>query len=165
MSMIWIKTDIGRAEISGRTLVPERLRRTLLLLIDGIRSQDALLHSVAGSTPGDFDQLARLGLITRLQATVAHRPPQVAVTMETTSVNIDVLLDDAPTPSYAQLTTRLTQLISSQLGLRGFRLTLAVEKSAGVPELLQVAERVLAEIAQRKGADAAAQARRQIFSA
>lgn len=163
MSTHWIKTDLGRAEISARARVPERLRRTLLLLIDGNRSELALLNSVAGSTARDFEHLEQLGLITRqpsTTATPASAPAPLA------HADIDVLLDDAPpVPSYAQLTTRLTQLISSQLGLRGFRLTLAVEKAADVQELLRVADRVVDEIAQRKGAESAAQARRLIHSA
>ena len=161
MSTYWIKTDMGRAEISARARVPERLRRTLLLLIDGKRSEQALLHSVAGSTAHDFEQLERLGLIMRRQASAL-----APATSSLAHASIDVLIDDAPPlPSYAQLTTRLTQLISSQLGLRGFRLTLAVEKADNVQELLRIADRVVAEIAQRKGAESAAQARRLIHSA
>ena len=141
--------------------MPERLRRTLLLLIDGNRSELALLNSVAGSTGRDFEHLEQLGLITRRQSTTMTPAPASLA-----HADIDVLLDDAPpVPSYAQLTTRLTQLISSQLGLRGFRLTLAVEKAADVQELLRVADRVVDEIAQRKGAESAAQARRLIHSA
>ena len=169
--MIWIKTDIGRAEISARALVPERVRRNLLLLIDGNRSQDALLHSVAGSTPEDFDLLARLGLITRLRAEAAPTSAMGSVPTSATSAwgtsraELDVLIDEHPTPSYAQLTARLTHLISSELGLRGFRLTLAVEKAADVTALLPVADRVVADIAERKGAAAAARARQMIFGA
>ena len=78
---------------------------------------------------------------------------------------MDLLLDEHPMPSYAQLTARLTQLISSELGLRGFRLTLAVEKAADVHQLMPVADRVVADIGQRKGAAAADKAKQLIFSA
>ncbi len=167
--MIWIKTDIGRAEISARARVPERVRRNLLLLIDGHRSQDALLQSVGGSTPEDFDLLARLGLITQLRGEVSatsamgKRPATASATLGTASTELDVLIEEHPTPSYAQLTSRLTHLISSDLGLRGFRLMLAVEKAADVTALLPVADRVVADIAERKGAVAAAKARQLIF--
>ena len=171
MSMFWIKTDSGRAEINARALVPERVRRNLLLLIDGNRSQDALLNSVAGSTAGDFDQLARLGLITRARADAApvsafgRLPTQASAVSGSTSTDMDLLLEERPAPSYAQLTARLTHLISSELGLRGFRLTLAVEKAADVNQLMPVADRVIADIEQRKGAAAAQKARQLIFSA
>jgi hypothetical protein len=170
MSMIWIKTDIGRAEICTRALVPERVRRNLLLLIDGNRSQDALLNSVAGSTAGDIDQLAQLGLITRVRldetpvSAFGRLQTQASAMFGSTSTEMDLLLDERPTPSYAQLTARLTHLISSELGLRGFRLTLAVEKAADVQQLMPVVDRVVADIAQRKGAAAAEKARQLIFS-
>lgn len=171
MGMIWIKTDIGRAEIAARKRVPERARRNLLLLIDGNRSQDLLLDSVIGSTLADFDLLAQLGLITcvRAEAPTAaalnRMPAHVPAAFAAAPTEIDVLIDEHPTPNYAQLTTRLTQLISSELGLRGFRLTLAVEKAADVNQLMPVADRVVADIAQRKGAAAAQQARQLIFNA
>ncbi|OYT98762.1 MAG: hypothetical protein CFE40_08030 [Burkholderiales bacterium PBB1] len=174
MGMIWTKTDIGRAEISMRKLVPERARRTLLLLIDGRRSQELLLNSVAGITAADFELLERLCLITPVDAAPApiagwSMPPAAAPAVAQASAGrarseLDVLIDERPSPSYAQLTARLTHLISSELGLRGFRLTLAVEKAADVAELLPVADRVVADIAQRKGAAAAAKARQLIFS-
>lgn len=169
--MIWIKTDIGRAEISARALVPERVRRNLLLLIDGHRSQEALLNSVAGSTAGDIDLLARLGLITQLRgevpptSAISKWPTSASAASGTASTELDVLIEEHATPSYAQLTARLTHLISSELGLRGFRLTLAVEKAADVTALLPVADRVVADIAERKGTAAAAKARQLIFGA
>ena len=170
--MIWIKTDLGRAEIGMRKRVPERARRTLLLLIDGHRSQELLLHSVAGITAADFDLLARMGLISRVDgpsvpdSSWSHPPAKAAVSAEagTTHGDLDVLIDERPTPGYTQLTARLTHLISSEIGLRGFRLTLAVEKAPDVAALLPIAERVVADIAQRKGAAAAAKARQLIFS-
>jgi hypothetical protein len=175
MGMIWIKTDIGRAEISMRKLVPERARRTLLLLIDGRRSQELLLNSVAGVTAADFDLLARLCLISPAEAVPApstgwsSTPAAASATTAAAAAGrprseLDVLIDERPSPGYAELTARLTHLISSELGLRGFRLTLAVEKAADVAALLPVADRVVAEIAQRKGAAAAAKARQLIFS-
>ncbi|MBY0469018.1 MAG: hypothetical protein K2Q07_08590 [Burkholderiaceae bacterium] len=172
MGMIWIKTDIGRAEIGMRKRVPERARRTLLLLIDGHRSQELLLNSVAGISAADFDLLAGLGLISRVDAAPVpgaawNSPAEKAAASAASGAahsELDVLIGERPTPGYAQLTARLTHLISSELGLRGFRLTLAVEKAADVAALLPIAERVVSDIAQRKGAAAAAKARQLIFS-
>lgn len=173
--MIWTKTDIGRAEIGARALVHERARRNLLLLIDGVRSQDALLVSVSGIGRGDFDQLARLGLIAELSssATSAAAPapatpaPRASAAPTVASMPVlDLIVgEDDPLPSYAQFTARLTQLISKEIGLRGFRMTLAVEKAADLQELQPVAERVLAEIAKRKGDAAATAARHMLYGA
>lgn len=165
--MIWTKTAIGRAEIGARALVHERARRNLLLLIDGVRSQDTLLGSVAGIGPADFDQLARLGLIARGSVGPASVRPAAAVSPVSRPAPLstaDARVVERPrAPSYGPFTAKLTQLIASELGLRGFRLTLAVEKASDVSELEPVAGRVLAEIAKRKGDAAAESARRSLY--
>ncbi len=61
--MIWAKTDAGRAEMQTRALVKERVRRNLLLLIDGVRTEASLMASIDGVTQADLDALAGLGLI------------------------------------------------------------------------------------------------------
>ena len=64
---------------------------------------------------------------------------------------------------YAQFTAALTQLISSQLGLRGFVLTLAVEKAGTTEELQSVAQRAIEQIRERKGEAAAVAARQTLY--
>ena len=64
---------------------------------------------------------------------------------------------------YSEFTAALTQIISSQLGLRGFTLTLAVDKASTIEELRDVARRVLDQIRDRKGEAAAAEARRTLY--
>lgn len=156
--MIWVKTDAGRAEMQERRLVRERAQRNLLLLIDGQKSEAMLLANVTGIAADDFRMLQALGLITPAAARPGAAAPKPA---------------PAPTPSpvappaapldYAQFTTALTQLISKQLGLRGFPLTLAVEKAASIDELKAVAERTLAQIRERKGEAAYETARRTLY--
>ena len=71
-----------------------------------------------------------------------------------------------PDPSpldYGEFTQALTQLISKELGLRGFVLTLAVEKAGTIEELQAVAQRTIAQIAERKGEAVAAAARRVLY--
>lgn len=57
----------------------------------------------------------------------------------------------------------LTQIISKELGLRGFVLTLAVEKAGTSEELQAVAQRTINQIRDRKGDAAAATARRALY--
>ncbi|MDL2337895.1 MAG: hypothetical protein QFE16_08635 [Pseudomonadota bacterium] len=138
------------------------------MLIDGVRSQESLLNSVTGVGLSDFDQLNRLGLIasasiSALSATpsaTAAAPVSAPVPLQALDI---VIGKTAEPPRYAQFTARLTQLISSELGLRGLLLTLAVEKAADVRELEPVAGRVLAEIARRKGDASASNARRTLY--
>ncbi len=153
--MIWTKTDAGRAEIQARRLVNDRAKRNLLLLIDGLKPDDGLLQNVKGTSPADFDSLQALGLIE--PASAAGKP---AATVD--AANEMPPAQRAPL-SYAEFTTALTQLISSELGLRGFTLTLAVDKASTTEELTEVATRVINQIRERKGLPAAARASQKLY--
>ncbi|HEY8706850.1 MAG TPA: hypothetical protein VIM34_02520 [Burkholderiaceae bacterium] len=156
--MIWSKTDAGRIEMQARALVKERAQRNLLLVIDGVKTEEMLLAGLAGITAADFAALQSLGLIAPLAPASAARPS--ATQPGRTEIAPPVV---APPQDYAQFTAALTQLISKELGLRGFVLTLAVEKAATIEDLQAVAQRTLAQIADRKGEAAAASARRTLY--
>ncbi len=155
--MIWSKTDEGRAEVQARALVKERAQRNLLLLIDGVKSEEMLLANVAGLKPEDFTWLASLNLITPVAGSSSRSGAEKAPAFAETEPADGGFLD------YPKFTTTLTQLISSELGLRGFTLTLAVEKASSIEELRSVADRVLDQIRDRKGLPAAEKARRTLF--
>lgn len=160
-SVIWAKTDAGRTEMQARALVKERAQRNLLLVIDGVKTDEMLLANLAGITLDDFAALQSLGLIapvvstavSRSGGTPSARPPAAPAAPAAEPVPLD----------YAQFTQALTQLISKELGLRGFVLTLAVEKAGTSEELQAVAQRALAQIAERKGEAVAAAARRLLY--
>lgn len=158
--MIWVKTEAGRTEIQARALVKERAQRNLLLVIDGIKTEEMLLANLAGISADDFAALQSLGLIVpvappagRSGVAPANRPPASAPAAPAEAVVLD----------YAQFTATLTQMISKELGLRGFVLTLAVEKAGTIEELQAVAQRTLTQIAERKGEAVAAAARRALY--
>jgi hypothetical protein len=64
---------------------------------------------------------------------------------------------------YSAFTAALTKLISTQLGLRGFTLTLAVDKASTIEELREVATRVIEQVRERKGEAAASEARKSLY--
>ncbi len=159
--MIWVKTDAGRAEMQTRGLVKERARRNLLLLIDGIKSEEMLLANLTGISAEDFQELRKLDLIA---------PAAGAVTVNATRpVHADSARPTVPAPleakalDYSEFTAALTQIISSQLGLRGFTLTLAVDKASTIEELRDVARRVIDQVRDRKGEAAALEARKTLY--
>ncbi|MEO6897438.1 MAG: hypothetical protein ABI218_12415 [Caldimonas sp.] len=159
--MIWVKTDAGRAEMQTRALVKERARRNLLLLIDGSKSEEMLLANLAGITAEDFQELRKLDLIAPAAGAVtvnAARPGAADPGRPTAPLPLEPKVLD-----YSEFTAALTQLISSQLGLRGFTLTLAVDKASTIEELRDVARRVIEQIRDRKGEAAAAEARRSLY--
>ncbi len=173
--MIWTKTDAGRTEILARALVKERTQRTLLLLIDGIKSDELLLASLVGVSAADFDALLALGLIAPAPSAGARpgggSPGRAAAGLgnapggPTPNLPTHAPLPEAESAplDYAQFTAALTRLISSELGLRGFVLTLAVEKAGTIEELQAVAQRTVAQIRERKGEAGAAAARRALY--
>ena len=166
--MIWVKTDAGRAEMQSRALIKDRARRNLLLLIDGTKSEEMLLGNLAGITAADFQELRKLDLIAPAAGAVtvgnarARRQPGLEPTDGAAAAR-----RPAPrrrsTLDYSQFTAALTQLISANLGLRGFTLTLAVDKASTIEELREVAQRVIEQIRERKGEAAAAEARRTLY--
>ena len=180
--MIWTKTEAGRVEIRSRARVRERAQRTLLL-IDGSRTQAMLLSDLAGISDADFLALQALGLIApapppppgagagdRAAPPSASSPASFPASFPAPAVSAavpaaiaaDTDADTAPL-DYAQFTAMLTKLVSSELGLRGFVLTLAVKKAGTADELQAVAQRALTQIRERKGDAAAAAARRALY--
>lgn len=166
--MIWIKTDAGRAEIQTRRLVIDRAQRNLLLLIDGHRPDEGLLQNIKGTSATDFDALQALGLIEPAGASaVANSAANSATNSAANSAagsaaNAPLEAQRAPL-GYAEFTAALTQLISSELGLRGFTLTLAVDKASTTEELTEVATKVINQIRERKGLPAAARASQALY--
>lgn len=164
--MIWSKTEAGRAEVQARALVKERLQRNLLLLIDGVKTEEMLLANVVGLKPEDFKFLESLHLIAPAPSSSNGRSSGSSSDRggaATQPMTLPPPLEDAADMDYGQFTARLTQLISSELGLRGFTLTLAVEKASTIEELRAVGERVLEQIRERKGVAVADKARRSLY--
>jgi hypothetical protein len=160
--VIWVKTDAGRAEMQSRALVKERARRNLLLLIDGVKTEEMLLANLAGISANDFQELRKLDLIAPASGAVTVGHPARATAFETTRPTMPLPLETKAL-DYSEFTAALTKLISSQLGLRGFTLTLAVDKASTVEELRDVAQRVLEQVRERKGEAAASEARKTLY--
>jgi len=151
-----------------RALVKERSQRNLLLLIDGIKTEEMLLANVTGVKPEDFKSLESLGLIAPVSSSSSSSRSHSSASSGSASVPAAAPAAAAAEEhflDYAEFTTALTQLISSELGLRGFTLTLAVDKASSIEELREVATRVIDQIRDRKGLPAAEKARRTLFGA
>jgi hypothetical protein len=162
--VIWVKTDAGRAEMQTRSLVKERARRNLLLLIDGSKTEEMLLGSLAGISADDFQELRKLELIAPASGAVTVGNPARSNSFEATRPTAPLPLD-AKTLDYSEFTAALTKLISAHLGLRGFTLTLAVDKASTIAELRDVAQRVIEQVRERKGDAVANEARKTLYGA
>ena len=164
--MIWGKTEAGRLEMQTRALVKERAQRNLLLVIDGIKTEEMLLQGLAGISMADFEALQSLGLIAPIAGSGnvrLGRAPTAPAAGEAPAAAAPAPAEPEAPLDYASFTAALTQMISQELGLRGFVLTLAVEKAGTIEELQAVATRTLTQIAERKGEAKAAEARRLLY--
>ena len=195
--MIWAKTDAGRREILDRALVKERARRNLLLVIDGLQSEEVLIAALAGIGAADFRALEALGLIAPVSGSVRpssrsssrsmplgaraeSRPSGSAASgsvsafgasssgfgLRASGLSEPAAGDVGPAArDPAAFAAALTRLISSELGLRGFVLSLAVEKASTAEDLEAVAQRALEQIRERRGDAAYAAARQTLYGA
>ena len=164
--MIWTKTEAGRVEMQARSVVKERPQRNLLLVIDGIKTEEMLLANLAGISAKDFVELHALGLIAPVSASgrgTASQPGRLTGSAAPDQHAPVAAAAPAAPLDYAQFTAMLTQMISKELGLRGFVLTLAVEKAGTAEELQSVATRTIDQIRERKGDAAAAAAQRALY--
>ena len=159
--LIWAKTDAGRTEMQARVLVKERAQRNLLLVIDGKTPADVLLAQLAGISAADFERLASLGLIEAVAAPAP--PPRPAPAAAPAPAVGDTVVDiDVSGHSYAALRGAIGKLISKELGMRGFALSMVLDESMTIEDLKDVAQRVVKQIGDRKG-QAAAEAARQFL--
>ena len=136
--------------MQARALVKERAQRNLLLVIDGVKTEEMLLANLAGISAADFAELHSLGLIAPVAGPSGKSAGGARAAAAAAAAAEPAELD------YAQFTGALTQIISKELGLRGFTLTLAVEKASTIEELRAVADRTIEQLRERKGEAAAA---------
>jgi len=151
--------------MQARAVVKERPQRNLLLVIDGIKTEEMLLANLAGISAKDFVDLHSLGLIAPVAASSRSGASQPGRLSGSAAAEQSAPAAPAAPLDYAQFTATLTQMISKELGLRGFVLTLAVEKAGTAEELQSVAQRTIEQIRERKGDAAAAAAQRALFGA
>ncbi len=127
-----VKTDVGQKVFKDRSVQLSPRQRSAFIIFDGKRTVDDVLSATAGLglTKADIDQMVELGLLAQLS--------------EVTESFIEV--DTAKPPGgmvelgeaqsrYAQAYPLATQLTAS-MGLRGFRLNLAVEAVGSYSQLV-----------------------------
>lgn len=124
--MIYVKTELGQRALRDRSVAITPRQRSAFIMLDGKHDVDDVLQSTAGIGvgPQDIDRLLRLGLIRPIA--VVPQP-----SLET--------LAPAPVPTPEDrylLAYPVANQLTAGLGLRGFRLNLAVERAGSYSELL-----------------------------
>ena len=156
--MTYTKTALAAQALKQRdaALMSQR-QRAALILFDGKRSVNEVLRQTAGLgvQPDDIAQLVHNGLLSGDAAGLADALPPVdfgGSSLPAPSVLPDAGLTADEQQRRYQVAYPLATQLTAALGLRGFRLNLAVERADGYAGLLQL----LPQIEAAAGADQAA---------
>ena len=169
--MNWVKTDAGQIEAQAQVHTQAQTQtRTQALLVQEPPQCDPLLASPASTSTIDTQALASTGLMTSPEPCCSGGAPGVSPQRDTVFAAVRwplaTGLPHSPTAlDHEQLAATLIQLISTELGLRGFMLTIAVEKTRSNAELRSVAQRAIDQIRTHRGDAAAAAAQRTLDGA
>jgi hypothetical protein len=138
--MLIVKTEAGQQVVKDRSIVLTPRQRSALILVDGKRTLDQLLAATAaaGVPRQDVDKLFELGLVTDA---APRQTAAAAAAVKAAAAAVQHHKQRSPQERYSEaypIATRLT----AALGLRGFRLNLAVEAATNYEQLLEVAPRI-----------------------
>jgi hypothetical protein len=138
------KTELGHQVVKDRSVQLTPRQRSALILVDGKRSRTDLLSAMAtaGIAKEDLDKLFELGLVQESGPAVAAAPAASgAAAAPAAGQGGSAPGNRTPQERYAQAYPIATQLTAG-LGLRGFRLNLAVEAAGSFDDLLQLAPKI-----------------------
>ena len=144
---LYRKTALGLAEIKDRKLKLSPRLRTMLILVDGVQTEEMLQEGAAGvGAPPDFiAQLVAAGLVERVgevvEATRAASPmPRAA----------DAGPRDAFT-RFREAKAFMNTTIVDVLGIKSFLFTMKLERAAGIPDLVDLVDAYHAAMSGAKG--------------
>ena len=147
-----LKTDLGQQAFKERSSLLSVRQRSAFIMFDGVKSTEQILQAVVGLgvTQADIDYLVLQGFLA--DASPAVSPALVAaVSGEAAAdllardsefgVDADRLALLSKQERYAMACTIATQLTAS-LGLRGFRLNLAVQGAGDFDDLAKLLPKI-----------------------
>lgn len=139
--MTYTKSEAGQQAFKERSPLLSARQRSAFILFDGVKSVEQVLAATAGLgiTQADVDHMLAQGFL------VTHEPSAAVAAPAATSVAQGAAVPSgssrSPQERYSQAYLLATQLTAS-LGLRGFRLNLAVEAASGYDDLLALLPKI-----------------------
>ena len=164
--MILVKTEPGQQVFKDRSIRLTPRQRSAFILFDGRRSVDDIFTACTGITGEDIDQLIQWGLLDQVAGGVVPPDPTSRTPMLPAAGPSGGSVGNVPAANaeaagasvgvssqqrYKDAYPVATQLTGS-LGLRGFRLNLAVEGTSSYEELLALAPKIRAAVGPEKAA-------------
>lgn len=133
--MKYTKTDVGQQAFKERWPQLSAKQRSAFILFDGGKTVEQVLVATAGLgvTAADVEHMVAQGFLAADPAAVAAAEAAAAAATARSA--------RTPQQRYAEAYPLATQLTAS-LGLRGFKLNLAIEAAAGYDDLLALLPRI-----------------------
>ncbi|MBN8746285.1 Uncharacterised protein [Xylophilus ampelinus] len=157
--MILVKTEMGQQVLKDRSVRLTPRQRSAFILFDGKRSVAEVLAAGMGVAQEDVDQLVDLGLLGRLAGPVSESvvgAPTAEPTAPATEVSSTSSAPAAATADGRSAQQRyqdaypVATRLTASLGLRGFRLNLAVEAATTYEELAALAPKIKSAVGPEK---------------
>lgn len=143
MTVILVKTETGLQVMKDRSVALNPRQRSAFILFDGKRTLDGVLAATAsmGVTGDDIKQLVTLGLLCERDGRSAVPDSMHADTVPAGLAVVPDHVVRTPQQRYAAAYPIAIQLTSG-MGLRGFRLNLAVEGAGSYEQLAALAPKI-----------------------
>ncbi len=131
--MPYVKTEAGQLAFKERSALLSTRQRAAFILVDGIKPLEKVLSATAGLgiTRLDVEHMVTHGFIEDLSAVAQAASASPGLVLLASVIEVG---SRTPQERFSQAWPLATQLTAS-LGLRGFRLNLAVEAAAGYDDL------------------------------
>lgn len=144
--MIYAKTALGLTAMQDRSIGLSPRQRSAFIMFDGKRDSSEVLKMTAamGITQTDLDHLVSTGLLAESGPSVAPAREPEALVAQGVPVSSHKA-DGRPTLSaqaHYSMAYPIATRLTAALGLRGFRLNLAVEAAGDLDKLKELAPRI-----------------------
>ena len=151
--MILCKSDTGQQALKDRSVSVTPRQRSAFILFDGKRSMDDVIGAGLGVTREDVEQMMSLGLLVPAAGQPAVQPAAASAAAAAGPAATGAVAPEAGVSHQQRYQTAypVATRLTASLGLRGFKLNLAVEAAATWEELVGLAPKIRAAV----GADRA----------
>ena len=145
--MIYAKTELGQAALQGRSAALAPRQRSALIMFDGKRSLNLVLKATAGLGISEEDvnlllQLKFLAIVEDGMPASGFAAAVIPDPAAATSGQTDAGLPSLDAQAYYSRAYPIATRLTAALGLRGFRLNLAVEAAGSLAKLRELAPKI-----------------------
>lgn len=157
--MIYLKTATGQAAFQSRSLTLTPRQRAAFILFDGKRTANDVLAATSGMgfTQDDLAHLVSVGLLAPVAAAEQALPDPKVLEASTSGAPLSASLaytaDGQPTATAQAHYSKAYPIairLTAGLGLRGFRLNLAVESATDLDKLKELAPKIREAVGPQK---------------